>query len=72
LHTDSKKPAVPAAVFRLVFGGDGLVRIKTTCVIAAFAAVFIGTTSFGQPAAAATVERGPYAQIAAPTNIIVR
>ena len=34
--------------------------------------MFIGTTRFGQPAAAATVERGPYLQIAAPTSIIVR
>ncbi len=47
-------------------------RIRTTWFIAAFAALFIGTSSYGQPAAAATVERGPYLQIATPTGIILR
>ncbi len=47
-------------------------RIRTTWFIAAFAALFIGTSSFGQPAAAATVERGPYLQIATPTGIMMR
>ncbi len=47
-------------------------RIRTTWFIAAFAALFIGTSSFGQPAAAATVERGPYLQVATPTGIMMR
>ena len=55
-----------------MIGGNGLVRVRTTWVIAIFAAPLIGTSSFGQTAAAATVERGPYLQIAAPTSIILR
>ena len=47
-------------------------RIRTTWLLAAFAALFIGTSCFGQPVAAATVERGPYLQIATPTGIVLR
>ncbi len=47
-------------------------RIRTAWVIAAFAALFIGTFSVGQTIAAATVERGPYLQIATPTGIVLR
>ncbi len=56
----------------MTIGSDGLVRIRTTWLLAAFAALFIGTSGFGQPAAAATVERGPYLQIATATSIVLR
>ena len=53
-------------------GGEELVRKGTTCVLAALAALFVGAVLFGQPAAAATVDRGPYLQVATPTSIIIR
>jgi chitodextrinase len=46
--------------------------MRTTWILAAFATLFVGASILGQPAAAATVERGPYLQVATPTNIIIR
>ena len=62
----------------VLIGGDRLVRKRTTWVFAAFAALSIGAFIpgipgiLGQPAAAATVERGPYLQVATPTSIVMR
>ncbi len=47
-------------------------RIRTTWVFAALATLFVGASIFGQPAAAATVERGHYLQVATPTSIVIR
>ena len=41
-------------VFVVINGGDGPVRIRTSWVFAAIAALFIGAFAFGQPATAAT------------------
>jgi hypothetical protein len=48
------------------------VRKRATSIFAAFAALVIGAFVFGQTAAAATVERGPYLQVATPTSIVIR
>ena len=47
-------------------------RMRTKRLFVGLAALFIGAFALSQPAIAATVERGPYLQVATPTSIILR